>query len=1324
MRKFMVLVGVAVFAAHLKASEQKLVPRPAIQDLVRENNMLLLTPSSKSQALDLVPEKGFEEGRHYEFRVRYTNANVSVLIAQEREIQEPRKDAPPKSRMVTPMVNISSLGDAKKGKWHGVKATEFFVQDSVWKSRQRTVSLNYVAPEQTFDTVDNVARWQEKEALALAQDLEKSDIRLGLDIAAEYLHFYANGVLLMSVARAPGDLDCLALRIPKKTAISDIVEVCNLHKLFHPVDITERLNAAGVPGGSKIKTPAPGSEISVEGIPFLFSGAGRLDHLDLSMSWMEAAMRCGYTPTEVWTRWKEATIKTPLRYQFRVPFDRYDALYVLAASDGRKDCVPRFTAQFYLPRRGRPVSVASPEVPVFDAAGKVQGAFPVTLANGKTTHLYLVKLQLEPGAFVKFSKSDFFDMELTKDVQVYRAYPDPLTHSTHGAGLPSAVKVFAMTFGVDSLSTTFSPDAFANIWRDGQKPSYTVELRNLSDTTRKAHLTFKVKSYDGTDEYTATSSVSVKPGATQTAAFSFSPKRFGHYSVVLVKNEAGRTQTYDRSLAYLRNYERKPRSFNYKGMFFGCWSVRSVDTVRLAGEMGMDGFSGLHPANDEARALMKQYGMKDFIEAATARAHGALKGNKNEAEDLASLREKIPPLIRKASDIHEPVISPILCEPGGIGTGHAQFGEYFGEEPFDFTKLDEKKKARYELYKYNFMTVHKAIRELLPKTTILMPNGSWTFAIPYLQDPDTRNLFDGVKCDFQFYTRLPEQQMHQCSIHSMYYFQNAWKKYRPDKKPLLVFGEGPDVSPVYPGACTEEIAAAHRIRCSIIMAGYGANHQHSWATSIHQSGGENHCTGGFLDNEVSLNPELAYSAFATHIRHMRDSLFESYSNPGSFSAYCANFRNHKTGRLIRVIWSIRGTREFVFKTQPGKLEIYDAMDNLVKPSLRDGNSVVRVAQMPVYVYGTDEKTEVSLGTFDHNDARLDSHAARLGNAAELFTTQTADADVNYVEMMPEYIKRFVTKMDVTTQSVDAAYGGKALAVTLPPQEKDRGLMPYYTCLKPAKPIPIKGKASHLLVWAKANSDWGRIVYVLRDAKNQIWYGVGRKGDWNGDDMPGDSAFCFDGWRLLRYELPANAPWDMFRELGFTCWGSDSKDSVVELPLALEKIFIERRSSVMYGNNAHKIQKEQPVLLGDLFVEYAGEHDATDEVVRLSKIRAPVFPAGSLPNPIADMKKTGTLTPGKITGVKDPDTWFDGTRGVFSFEMPTNAVAADIWMSLYPDGRGALRQGKALKASPAQVSGFLAGTEFHAFLVYTDAEGNTSQPSEAFKFKMEDHFAHQ
>ena len=97
-------------------------------------------------------------------------------------------------------------------------------------------------------------------------------------------------------------------------------------------------------------------------------------------------------------------------------------------------------------------------------------------------------------------------------------------------------------------------------------------------------------------------------------------------------------------------------------------------------------------------------------------------------------------------------------------------------------------------------------------------------------------------------------------------------------------------------------------------------------------------------------------------------------------------------------------------------------------------------------------------------------------------------------------------------------------------------MPFYTTLVPPKPIVIPGKASHLGLWVRAASDWGRVVYCLKDARGERWLSIGKKNEWNVDDTHNWSAFNYDGWRYLTFELPANAPYDLYREAGTSFWG--------------------------------------------------------------------------------------------------------------------------------------------------------------------------------------------
>ena len=145
-------------------------------------------------------------------------------------------------------------------------------------------------------------------------------------------------------------------------------------------------------------------------------------------------------------------------------------------------------------------------------------------------------------------------------------------------------------------------------------------------------------------------------------------------------------------------------------------------------------------------------------------------------------------------------------------------------------------------------------------------------------------------------------------------------------------------------------------------------------------------------------------------------------------------------------------------------------------------------------------------------------------------------------------------------------------------------MPFYTTLLPDKPIAISGKASHLGLWVRAASDWGRVVYCLRDAKDERWVSVGKKGEWNVDDVHCWSAFNFDGWRYLRFEMPGNQPWDCYRDAGTSFWGYYGQgDGIVDLPLTIEKIIVERRTHVIQVDEL-KLANPEDVLLGDLYAE--------------------------------------------------------------------------------------------------------------------------------------------
>src|SRR4029453_5832998 len=99
---------------------------------------------------------------------------------------------------------------------------------------------------------------------------------------------------------------------------------------------------------------------------------------------------------------------------------------------------------------------------------------------------------------------------------------------------------------------------------------------------------------------------------------------------------------------------------------------------------------------------------------------------------------------------------------------------------------------------------------------------------------------------------------------------------------------------------------------------------------------------------------------------------------------------------------------------------------------------------------------------------------------------SSEPDKAYETSHFEFVRRFPGTMTLAPASAPAEQGGKALAVHLEKQEKERQTMPFYATLVPPQPIVIPGKTSHLGLWVRASSDWGRVVYCLRDAQGERW----------------------------------------------------------------------------------------------------------------------------------------------------------------------------------------------------------------------------------------------
>ncbi len=1222
------------------------------------------------------------------------------------------QELPPESRTVLSFVFGENRSvEFKTGK--GKEGFAFFrmngsgiscrFTDETGKSKNILYRMNGSA-KRNFAWNDNLLGWSSVYEKISAKDLSRYPLTVTLENRSDETVVFLNGTALQVVPLLK------TLILPEKREVNMTPPVLLKESAFRMIDIAQRFNAS-----DGMKIPECG-EVEVGGVPFRLAPGGDWNHIDLSVSWFREGMLTSYEEPQTGSfggRWFGALGNDPTRIQFRVPNEEYDSLCLLAAFDGKPDRVPYLTAQFFRASAGAPVDFVSGKVPAFSESGGQ--ALPVKDEHGKTQYLHCIRIPLSPARLKELSDLPLLDFELTKLVQTYVAWPDAFYYSRHGAGLPSGVRIYAATLGKNPLPVDFTPDSYANIWTAPSAVSYTATLTNRTKSTVKRKLELSAASLDRLDRRIFTESIEVPPGKTVQAKFRFTPKRYGHYDLELSVDGA---PSWKRTLAYLRPRSHEKRSFDAPGFRFGFWNWRGehrtpagADIVRIAGPLGMETFgTGMDGwSSPEVVKRMQEYGMQTHMAFGSSElwiVSYLAKLTGNDEKDFASILNSYRKRKDKASCVIDPRLVRIFAEPSGIGT-HGILPEFYGEPEAVFTPAQQKV---FDSHHRRLALAARALKQIAPDVKLLMPHGDPVFTIPFLKkNDDVSRSFHGIAVDIGYFERLPEQQMHQNSLHRMYMVNHYWKKFRKDE-PLHVTFEGPCIAPVLPGALTERELAAHMMRSSLILGAYGVNRQFTLA-SLTDSGdywGEQHYGGGLISPMPLLNPHVACSAAGTLIRHLRDLKFDGFVPTGSLSAYCLRFRSVKDGGTVYAMWVIRGKREAKFSSP---VRTFDAMDN---ESVSDR---VLLSDLPVFVY---QPGKFTLGEPDHSDSRLAGHHRLLGGAADLFTKQSQDTDSEYTDSFPEAIRRFPAKMNIKPVKAPSAQGGNALSVTLPEQEKDRGVMPFYTTLHPKKGIEIPGRASSLALWVKAHSDWGRIVYVLRDAKGEKWISCGSKGEWNADDMRNLSYFNFDGWRLLRFPLPSNAPYDNFREASSHSWGCSGGDSVVDLPLTLEKIFVERRPKAMYVNSLEKTNSA-PVEFGNLYAEYDSEFNRTPEAVAQSKIRMPEPPRSGWNNPIEELTKKGVLSPSEISSVLAPESAADGTRAHFHFREMPGAVSYDLYVSPYADGAGAILLGKNLKKSGGLIRGFRADTDFHAFVVWHDKEKRSSVPSAPFRFRMQNQF---
>lgn len=1098
---------------------------------------------------------------------------------------------------------------------------------------------------------------------------------------------------------------------------------------FRPISIDAYNNAKAFIGNAAVKPeslPAAGEDglAVIDDVPFRVAAmnAEGNDHIDIGRSLFRQANFEGYQET-MGPMWVGSSHRDPARIQLRVPNGPYDALYLLAAAEEKPNTVPIVTAMFYRPSAGFAENFEA-KVPLASAQSTDAKSISVTLANGKTANLWLVKIPLDPGRLSLFADSDILEFELTKRVALYRQYPDPIVYGWHQAGLPSSVHVYGATLGTTPVAMKVMPDNFGHVWTAPQTPSYTISFTCDAAVDQRPILTVSTRSYDGSETTEQKRDVRVATGETEKVKVSVPVKLNGYHDITFTAEVAGKTWTEKRSFVRLAPDNRAAKWTPGQGALFGYWSYhgghytpKAEHHVALMTAAGARTSIGVPNADLEPikqhwggvsagawEVAPQPWAMDEPIDPQKYAAY-----QKTVVEAFHKARDKMLPEHRPdhVYFFPEPHISQRLTE--------GNLPEYWHGEPLKYTDEEQK---RLRMFMVTAKCAAEAIRKEFPDLKILVPWGDALFVPPMLRAGFPKELIDGSGIDTPGFERLPEMQLHQGSIHRLYELRKEYEK-AGIPKPQLQYTEGIFV-PTEPGSVSyrEQMDIYHR--ATLLSMAYGVDRFYAgWFCfdSGNYYGAEHYGGCGIQRRIPYCDPKPAYAAYATMTDRLDRANFDGWLKTGSLSTYCLRFKGPRGN--VYALWTLRGKRPVTLTlVNDGEVPVTDSMNNT--KTLKSENKHVTFGTDPsiVYVSASSEVTGAEAGEPDHSDAAPPEGAKPLADLGDGSWTFTGKPDLVYQNSsfaVVRYPGNFEGKV------VADPAKGKVLRSTLGKQEQVHELMPWYGVLAPKKPIALPGAPSHLGLWVKGNSDWGRVVYVLRDAKGERWTSVGTRDQYNCDDPHCWSAFNFDGWRYLRFESPGHAGYDNFRKAGTTWWGANDGDGIVDLPLTLEQIIVEQRSHVLYVNDVQPAASDS-VDLGKLYVEYESPADATPEAIRISKLRMPPVPKTmNLPNPIAQMQQTGVLDPPTIDKVVPPLEHDDGTTMLVHFTPVPMAKKHFVWGGTYEDGRGAVNLMPAGAKPGVLLRGLRPGPTFYVWMTYQDEKGQMSKPSPPVNIVLVDRF---
>ncbi len=290
-----------------------------------------------------------------------------------------------------------------------------------------------------------------------------------IDANPRTIAVWFEGNLVRQIQRPEGATGQVAVQLAqgdrlRRMSVTAIAE----EPLFVPIDLAPHAN-------DHFEKPIGKRQVEMGGVHFELPTGGN-DHLSLRRA--------------EWTGWKTdlpwshenavpAMLHDPRMPVLRVPVEDYTAAHVLAVADDD----PNLTAAFTL-RAGRYGRSGNEQDVQYDFSspvprrGQAKDVEPARTLQTPAGPLFHVRVPLDT-AFAQDIAS-FIEIELTREVRLARRSPDPNRFRYRPLGLPSGVRLAAITLERSPLQMRVSSKEIGHAFVEPNQPTFQVSLRNIT----------------------------------------------------------------------------------------------------------------------------------------------------------------------------------------------------------------------------------------------------------------------------------------------------------------------------------------------------------------------------------------------------------------------------------------------------------------------------------------------------------------------------------------------------------------------------------------------------------------------------------------------------------------------------------------------------------------------------------------------------------------------------------------------------------------------------------------------------------------------------